>query len=352
MAARLERANELVRQVGPTLACRILSISRATFYRRRAHLETVRIDPTAQPPNPPRRKSARALTQQEENKALDLLGSDRFADVAPAEIVATLLDDGEYVCSVSTLYRLLRRNRAHRERRRVLRHPKYKRPEQLATGPNQLWSWDITKLRGPGKYTYYYLYVIIDVYTRYVVGWSVEYRESAQIAKQLILNACLQQGIERGQLTVHADRGSAMTSKAVAQLLCDLGVEKTHSRPHVSNDNPYSEAQFKTLKYRPDFPEMFGCIEDARSFCTDFFDWYNNEHRHSGIAMLTPATVHYGKAEATIAKRQSVLEAAYAANPTRFVRHAPRHEPLPEAVWINPPEIDRAKAEPGSALLQ
>jgi putative transposase len=234
----------------------------------------------------------------------------------------------------------------------VLRHPTYKKPELLATGPNQLWSWDITKLRGAGKYTYYYLYVIIDVYSRYVVGWCVAYRESAEIAEQLILDACLEQGVERGQLTLHADRGSAMISKGVAQLLCDLGVEKTHSRPHVSDDNPFSEAQFKTLKYRPDFPDRFGCKEDAVGFCAEFFVWYNTEHRHSGIAMLTPETVHLGKAKEIIAKRQVVLEAAYALNPQRFVRHAPRHEPLAEAVWINPPETVRAEAEPGSALLQ
>lgn len=194
--------------------------------------------------------------------------------------------------------------------------------------------------------------MIIDVFSRCVVGWCVQYRENAQLAEQLILDACLKQGIERGKLTLHADRGSAMTSKLVAQLLCDLGVEKTHSRPHVSNDNPHSEAQFKTLKYRPDFPEWFGSLEDARTFCCAFFDWYNKKHRHSGIAMLTPETVHYGKAPQTIAKRQNVLDAAYAANPERFVRHAPRHASLPEAVWINPPESDRAKAEPGAALLQ
>jgi putative transposase len=329
-----------------------LSVSRATFYRRRAYLEAGLIAPCGEPADTSARKNARALTKEEEQKALALLYSDRFAEVAPAEIVATLLDEGEYVGSVSTLYRLLRRNHAVRERRRVLRHPKYKKPELLATRPNQLWSWDITKLRGPGKYTYYYLYVIIDVYSRFVVGWCVQYRENAQIAEQMILASCLQQGIERGKLTLHADRGSAMTSKLVAQLLCDLGVEKTHSRPHVSNDNPHSEAQFKTLKYRPDFPQLFGSLEDARSFCCDFFAWYNQEHRHSGIAMLTPATVHYGKAEETIAKRQSVLEAAYAANPQRFVSHPPRHASLPEAVWINPPETDRAKAEPEAALLQ
>jgi putative transposase len=338
----------LVRQVGPTLTCRALSLSRATFYRRRAFLEGGALASAEEASGKPRRRSARALAPEEEQKVLDLLYSDRFAEVAPAEIVATLLDEGHYVCSVSTMYRLLRRNDSVRERRRILRHPKYKKPELLATGPNQLWSWDITKLKGPGKVTYYYLYVILDVYSRYVVGWCVAYRESAELAEKLILDACLQQGIERGQLTIHADRGSAMTSKAVAQLLSDLGVEKTHSRPHVSNDNAYSEAQFKTLKYRPDFPECFGSLEDARSFCGEFFAWYNQEHRHSGIAMLTPATVHYGKAKETIAKRQSVLEAAYAQNPQRFVRHAP----LPKAVWINPPETVRAEVAPGATLLQ
>lgn len=283
---------------------------------------------------------------------LALLYSERFAERAPAEVYATLLDEGAYLCSVSTMYRLLRKHQAVRERRRVLRHPKYKRPELLATGPDQLWSWDITKLKGPGKWTYYYLYVIIDIYSRYVVGWCVAYRESADLAQQLILDACLQQGIERGQLIVHADRGSAMISKGVAQLLSDLGVEKTHSRPHVSNDNPYSEAQFKTMKYHPEFPEQFGCIEDARSFCCEFFAWYNQQHRHSGVAMLTPQTVHAGKAQEVIAKRQSVLAAAYAQNPERFVRHAPRHAPLPEAVWINPPETDRAKVAQEATLLQ
>lgn len=300
----------------------------------------------------PQRKSARALSEEEQERVLALLYSERFAEVAPAEVFATLLDEGEYVCSVSTMYRLLKKHQALRERGRVLRHPKYKRPELLATGPNRLWSWDITKLKGAGKWSYYYLYVILDVYSRYVVGWGVAYRESAELAQQLILGACLQQGIERGQLTVHADRGSAMISKGVAQLLSDLGVEKTHARPHVSNDNPYSEAQFKTMKYRPEFPEQFGCIEDARSFCCAFFAWYNQEHRHSGIAMLTPETVHSGKAKEVIAKRQSVLQAAYAHNPERFVRHAPRHEPLPEAVWINPPETDRAKVAQEATLLQ
>lgn len=283
---------------------------------------------------------------------LSLLNSPRFEDKAPAEVFATLLDEGAYVCSVSTMYRLLRRHAALGERRRVLRHPHYQKPELLATGPNQVWTWDITRLKGAGKWTYYYLYVILDLYSRYVLGWCVAYQESAHLAEQLILDACLQQAIEPGQLTVHADRGSAMTSKAVAQLLADLGVEKTHARPHVCNDNPYSEAQFKTLKYRPDFPERFGSKEDAEGFCCAFFAWYNTEHRHAGIALLTPETVHYGKAGQALQKRASVLSAAYAAHPERFVRQVPRPAPLPEAAWINPPETVRAEVAPGAISLQ
>lgn len=275
---------------------------------------------------------------------LAVLGSERFADMAPAEIHATLLDEQVYVCSVATMYRLLRQKHAVRERRDVLRHPAYRKPELIASGPNQVWSWDITKLRGPGKWTYYYLYVIMDIFSRYVVGWCVAHRESAQLAEQLVLKSCIAQGVQEGQLTIHADRGAAMTSKAVAQLLTDLGVEKTHSRPHVSNDNPYSESQFKTLKYRPDFPKTFGCLEDARSFCTDFFGWYNGEHRHSGIVMLTPEIVHYGKADQVIAQRQKVLNAAYASNPERFVRGEPKHPSLPPAAWINPPPLNRNDA--------
>jgi putative transposase len=334
----------------------------AYFYRRKAKEQTsqnaadkpeaIELLPAEHQDGPrAKRTSARALTEEECKTVLDLLCSERFADKARAEVFAELLDEEVYVCSVSTMYRLLRQSHAVRERRNVLRHPVYKRPELLATEPNQVWTWDITKLKGPGKWTYYYLYVVMDVFSRYVVGWQIAYRESAEIAEQLILNVCLKQDIQRGRLTIHADRGAAMTSKAVAQLLSDLGVEKTHSRPHVSNDNPYSEAHFKTLKYRPDFPETFGCLEDARSFCRDFFDWYNLEHRHSGIAMLTPATVHDGKAERTIAKRQSALSAAYAANPQRFVNHAPRHAPLPEAAWINPPDNTGAGAETTDASL-
>jgi putative transposase len=250
------------------------------------------------------------------------------------------------------MYRLLSANQQIKERRNQLRHGNFVRPELLATGPNQLWSWDITKLKAASKWTYYYLYVVMDVYSRYVVGWCIAPCENAALAQQLILEACLKQGIEAGQLTIHADRGSAMTSKVVEQLLVDLGVTKTHSRPHVSNDNPYSEAQFKTMKYRPEFPAHFGSQEDAQVFCEGFFAWYNTQHHHSGIALLTPETVHTGRAAEEIARRESVLNSAYAAHPERFVKHPPRHPALPEAVWINPPVQDPASAAAGAAKLQ
>jgi putative transposase len=249
------------------------------------------------------------------------------------------------------MYRLLQRNQEVKERRNQLRHPPYTKPELLATGPNQVWSWDITQLKAASKWTYYYLYVIIDIFSRYVVGWCIAPRESAELAKQLILKACLDQGITPGQLGVHADRGSAMTSLAVEQLMVDLGVTKTHSRPHVSNDNPYSEAQFKTLKYRPEFPDRFGSQPDAQAFIAKLLDWYNTEHPHSGIAMLTPEIVHTGRATEEIARREAVLMAAYAAPPERFVRHPPRHPTLPVAAWINPPEKDRAAVADVAAEL-
>jgi len=265
-----------------------------------------------------------------------LLG-ERFVDVAPPEVHATLLDEGTYLCSVSTMYRILTEHDEVRERRDQLVHPAYTRYELLATRPNETWSWDITKLLGVAKWTYYYLYVILDIFSRFVVGWTLQMRENAAVAQALIDQTCQKQLIVPGQLTIHADRGSAMTSKPVAFLLADLGVTKTHSRPHVSNDNPYSEAQFKTMKYRPDFPDRFGSIEHARQFCQTFFTWYNTQHRHSGIGMLTPEMVHYGRAQEVIAARAAVLTAAYAAHPERFVRKPPVPLALPNAVWINPP---------------
>jgi putative transposase len=264
---------------------------------------------------------------------------ERFQDRSPAAVFATLLDEGVYHCSLRTIHRILEEEGETRERRDQLTHPAYQKPELLATKPNQLWSWDITKLKGPAKWTYFYLYVILDVFSRYVVGWMVAPRETAELAKRLIADTCDKQNIQPGQLTIHADRGSSMTSKPVAFLLADLAVTKSHSRPYVSDDNPYSESHFRTLKYRPDFPDRFGCIEDTRAFCQRFFAWYNEEHRHSGIELLTPAMVHYGQAPAIIGQRQVVLDAAYQAHPERFVRAAPKLLAIPKEVWINkPPE--------------
>lgn len=276
---------------------------------------------------------------------LDELRSERFMDDSPAQVYATLLDEGRYLASQSTMYRLLAANGEVRERRDQLRRPNYAKPELLATKPNELWSWDITKLFGPQKWTYYYLYVILDVFSRYVVGWMVAHRESAVLAEKLIGQTLAKQGIARGQLTLHADRGSSMKSKPVAFLLADLGVTKSHSRPHVSNDNPFSESQFKTMKYRPDFPDRFGCIQDARAFGQPFFGWYNDEHRHSGLGLHTPASVHYGGAGAIREHRTVVLAAAYAAHPERFVRAMPRPPSLPTAVWINPPQPEGPLAQ-------
>jgi putative transposase len=255
-------------------------------------------------------------------------------------VYAALLDEEVYVGSVSTMYRILRDQNEVKERRQRSKS-QYAKPELLANEPNQLWSWDITKLLGPQKWTYYYLYVIMDVFSRYVVGWMIAPRETSALAEEFIAQTCRNQNIEPGQLTIHADRGSAMTSKPVAFLLADMGVTKTHSRPHVSNDNPYSEAQFKTLKYRPDFPDRFGSIQDARAFCQTFFTWYNQEHRHSGIAMMTPENVHYRRTDQIIAVRQCVLNNAYTRHPERFVRKQPVHVALPTAAWINPPHMKK-----------
>jgi putative transposase len=269
---------------------------------------------------------------------LEVLHSERFVDRSPGEIYATLLDEGRYLASERTMYRLLAAQHGGvRERRNQLCHPAYAKPELLATKPNELWSWDITKLLGPAKWTYFYLYVVLDVYSRYVVAWTVQHRELASVAEQLIAQAIEQQGVKRGQLTVHADRGSSMTSKPVAFLLADLGVAKTHSRPYTSNDNPYSEAQFRTLKYRPDFPASFDSIQQARAFGRQFFGWYNEQHRHSGIGLMTPAAVHYGNAEEVRTARANVLAAAYATTPERFINGAPEPATLPTAAWINKP---------------
>lgn len=334
----IEAAQEAALSNPPELVSEALGVPRSALYSQDAGKSDAQ-------PSPPRATSPRALNLIERESVLDILNSERFLDQAPAAVYATLLDEGVYVCSVPTMYRILRDNREVRERRQR-KASQYQRPELLATGPNQVWSWDITKLHGPEKWTYYYLYVIMDVFSRYIVGWMIAPRESAALAEELIAETCLRQSIEGGQLTVHADRGSAMTSKPVALLLADLGVTKTHSRPHVSNDNPYSEAQFKTLKYRPDFPGRFGCIQDSRLFCRPFFVWYNQEHRHSGIAMMTPEDVHLGRTEQIMAIRQRTLTNAYDRNPERFVRKPPVTQTPPKAAWINPPaaaEVPLAK---------
>ena len=315
--------------VGTRPACRALGVAPATIYRRRR--------PPEPKPKKPRPKPPRTLSEAECQRVLAELNSERFVDCSPSQVWATLLDEGLYLCSERTMYRILAEHGQVRERRDQLTHPAYVKPELLAERPNELWSWDISKLPGPKKWAYFYLYAILDVFSRYVVGWTVQPRESGTLAEQLISQAIEQQQIVPDQLTVHADRGSSMRSKSVAFLLADLGVTKTHTRPYTSSDNPYSEAQFKTLKYRSDFPARFGSLEDARAFCRSFFDWYNHRHCHSGIGLMTPETVHYGRAEAVRHERAMVLEAAYAANPERFVRGTPQPPELPAAAWINRP---------------
>jgi putative transposase len=330
-----QTVEELTPVIGTRPACRALGAAPATIYRRRR-------PPAPRPPRP-RPVPARALSAAERDAVLAELCSERFVDCSPAQVWATLLDEGRYLASERTMYRLLAAEDGRvRERRDQLAHPGYAKPELLAERPNELYSWDITKLLGPAKWTYYYLYVILDVFSRYAVGWTVQHRESARVARELIAQVTEQQQIQPGTLTVHADRGSSMTSKPVAFLLADLGVTRTHNRPYTSTDNPYSEAQFKTLKYRPAFPQRFDSIEHARAHCRDFFDYYNHQHRHSGIGLMTPATVHHGRAQHTHAERARVLEAAYARTPERFVRSAPTPPPIPTAAWINKPNTDKA----------
>ena len=324
----------LIAEAGAALGvaplCAALGVSRATFYRSQA--------PKSVKPPRPRPPPPRALSPEERASVLDMLHEQRFADQAPAEVYNTLLDEGAYLCSTSTMHRILAANHEIRERRDQLRHPAYTAPELLAEAPNQVWSWDITKLRGPEKWSYFYLYVILDIFSRYIVGWMIAPCESATLAEDLIATTAARQEIPRGQLTLHADRGSAMTSKQVAHLLADLGVTKTHSRPYVSDDNPYSESNFKTLKYRPDFPERFGCIQQARDHVTAFVAWYNGQHHHSGIEFLTPEVVHFGRAAEVLEARQVVLARAQELHPERFVHGAPTPRKPPTAAWINPPK--------------
>jgi putative transposase len=332
----------LAPRIGTRAACAASGVPQATWYRRHRASPA----PARRAPVPHRdRAQPRALTPAERAAILTALHAERFADAAPAEVWAILLDEGTYLGSLSTFYRLLRQAGETRERRPQATHPAAVKPELIATGPNQVWSWDITKLHGPAKWTYYYLYVILDIYSRYAAGWMVATRESAALAEKLIAATAAKQGISRGQLTLHADRGSSMTSKPVAFLLADLGVIQSHSRPHVSNDNPYSEAQFKTLKYRPGFPGRFGSIEAARAHCQAFFPWYNTQHRHSGLGLHTAADVHHGNAATIRASRARVLTAAYHQHPERFVRKPPAPPHLPAISWINPPEEKEAATQ-------
>ena len=321
-------AEDLAKDAGVSKACRALSVPRASFYRRQAK-------PARKATS--KRTSPRALAAAEREQVRQTLYSERFMDKSPYQVYASLLDDGEYLCSVRTMYRILDDDAATKERRNQLCHPNYQKPELLATEPNHVWSWDITKLKGPEKWTYYYLYVILDIFSRYVVGWMLAHREQAELASQLIRETVEKQAICEDDLIVHSDRGPSMTSHSVTQLLISLGVTKSHSRPHVSNDNPFSESQFKTMKYRPEFPDRFGCYEDGLTYCRQFFNWYNDEHYHSGIGFVTPASLHYGDAAAVVALRAQTLALAYASHPERFVKGVPRPAELPTAVWINPP---------------
>ena len=330
----------LPREVATAPVCLALGLNRATVYRRR--------NPAKAKTKRPRPSPARALDPSERQEVLDTLHSERFCDRSPVEVYATLLKKDRYLCSPRTMYRILADSKEIRERRNQLRHPRYQRPELVATRPNQVWSWDITKLKGPIKWTYFHLYVMLDLFSRYVVGWLLAANESASLAARLVSETCAKQNVRRGDLTIHADRGTAMTSKTLAEKFIDLGVNKTHSRPRVSNDNPFSEAQFRTLKYWPGFPDRFESPEHARQMSRAFFPWYNHEHHHSALCYLTPAVVHHGQAERVLADRHRVRVAAYLARPERFVNGPPRLEKLPEAVWINPPEKTTHQIAPGS----
>ena len=333
---------EVIEGMGDTVPvkqlCAALGFPRSTLYRLR--------QPVAAPASPQElRQSPRALSATERATVREVLNSERFADLSPRQVYATLLDEGEYYCSISTMYRILAEHGEVNERRAQRTHPTCTRPELLATAPNQVWSWDITWLRGAGKWQHFYLYVILDIFSRYVVGWMLAEEESGILAEQLfacgapkvIAETCRKQGIQRDQLTLHADRGAPMTAQTVAQLLEELGVTKSHSRPHTSDDNPFSEAQFKTLKYRPDYPERFESLVQAHQWATSFFDWYNNKHRHSRLGLMTPAAVHWGLDQQLTRQRQQVLQAAYTTHPERFVNGLPKPPQVPDAVWINPP---------------
>jgi putative transposase len=333
----IQATGALAKKVPVSRACEALGFPRSSLYR--AH------QPRPETEKQPRPTPPRALSQAEKDTVRVVLNDARFQDHSPRQVYATLLDEGIYHCSISTMYRVLHKHDEVHERRDQLQHPVYAKPELLATDPNQLWSWDITKLRGPAKWVYFYLYVILDVFSRYVVGWLLAEYEAAVLAEQLIAESCLKQQIDSDQLTLHADRGPSMRSKTVAQLLANLGIAKTHSRPYTASDNPFSESQFKTMKYRPGYPDRFGSAADARAWARAFFNWYNNEHRHSSLGLMTPAMVHHGRAPEVATQRLAVLRAAYEKHPERFVKGLPAPPQLPEVVWINPPRTNDGRDE-------
>lgn len=332
-------ASALAAVVGVQAACAALDVSPATFYRRRTP-----------PTRTAERRSHRGLSDAERRQLEEVLCSARFVDASPAEVHATLLDEGAYLASVSTMYRVLRAKRAVRERRAVRRHPSYARPELVATRPNQVWTWDITKVRGPERRTWYHLYVIIDLYSRYAVGWMLAATESAALAERFIAETLAKEEVAPGTLKLHSDRGTSMRSRTVAEMLDDLGVAKSHSRPRTSNDNAFSEAQFKTMKYCPFFPGSFASVGDGRTFFGLFFGWYNQEHHHSGLGMLTPETVHRGRVDEVVAVRQAALDAAYAVHPERFPHGPPQAGRPPAEVWINRP--GESVVEPPSGVAE
>lgn len=324
-------------QIGMTKACEVLGLPRSSLYAsRKPRPARVR-----QPGVPPR-----ALTAEEKARVRETLNGERFADLAPREVYATLLDEGQYLCSVPTMYRILGANGEIRERRNQLRHPVYAKPRLVATAPNQVWTWDITRLPGPARWVGFCLYVLLDLFSRFVVGWLVAERESAALAEQLIDESAARQGITPGQLCLHSDRGGPMTAKSLALLLADLGVKPSLARPRTPDDNPFSEAQFKTVKHHPTFPERFGSLLDARVWGRQFFDWYNYQHHHTALGLMTPAAVHFDQAQALLLQRRRVLHLAYAARPERFVKGLPEPPALPDAVWINPPQTgEKARSD-------
>ena len=332
---------ELIALITVKAACEVLAIPRSMFYRAQS-AEAPRVARELALP-------ARALQPTERQFVLDTLDGERFQDQAPREVYAALLDEQTYLCHWRTMYRILAENQQICERRNQLRHPVYAKPELLAMAPNQVWSWDITVLRGPDKWTAFYLYDLMDVFSRYVVGWLIATTQSATLAEQLIAQSYAKHNILPGQLKIHSDNGAPMTARTMSQLMTDLAVTESHSRPHVSDDNPYSESQFKTMKYRPDYPNRFAGLLDTQTWARRFFSWYNHDHHHSGLGLLTPATVHFGHAPEVLTARQLTLDIAYAAHPDRFVHGTPRPQSLPEAVWINPPKPIQEAPSPESA---